>query len=81
MTRTLHLRHPSGLALSLSTFGAAWLSCEVPMADGSRRSVILQRAAVPGAAAQAAYLGATIGRYANRIGGSRVGRVYRGEAA
>ena len=74
MTRTLHLRHPSGLALSLSTFGAAWLSCEVPMADGSRRSVILQRAAVPDAAARAAFVGATIGRYANRIGGARITR-------
>lgn len=74
MTRTLHLRHPGGLALSLSTFGAAWLSCEVPLADGSRRSVILPRADMPDAATRAAYIGATIGRYANRIGGARITR-------
>jgi aldose 1-epimerase len=74
MTRTLHLRHPDGLALSLSTFGAAWLSCEVPLADGSRRRVILERTAMPDAAAARAYVGATIGRYANRIGGARITR-------
>jgi len=43
VTRTIHLRHPDGLTLVLSTRGAAWLSCEVAMPDGSRRSVILQR--------------------------------------
>lgn len=72
MTRTLHLQHPEGLTLSLSTLGAAWLSCEVPLADGSRRSVILPRAAQPDAAARSAYVGATVGRYANRIGQARI---------
>jgi galactose mutarotase-like enzyme len=74
VTRTLHLHHASGLALSLSTFGAAWLSCQVPLADGSRRQVILQRPARPDAATRRAYVGATIGRYANRIGQARITR-------
>ena len=74
MTRTLQLHHASGLALSLSTFGAAWLDCQVPLADGTRRRVILQRPAVPDAATRRAYVGATIGRYANRIGQARITR-------
>jgi aldose 1-epimerase len=74
VTRTLHLHHASGLALSLSTFGAAWLSCQVPLADGSRRHVILQRPALPDAATRRAYVGTTIGRYANRIGRARIAR-------
>ncbi|WP_280154161.1 galactose-1-epimerase [Piscinibacter sp. XHJ-5] len=72
MTRTIHLRHPQGLSLTLSTFGASWLSCRVPLADGSQRSVILERPALPDAAARSAYIGATIGRYANRIGSARI---------
>jgi aldose 1-epimerase len=74
MTRTLQLQHPSGLSLSLSTFGAAWLSCHVPLTDGSRRGVVLQRPARPDAAIRRAYLGATIGRYANRIGQAHIAR-------
>jgi aldose 1-epimerase len=70
----LRLRHPQGLALSLSTFGAAWLSCEVPMPGGTRRSVILERAPTPDAATRNAYIGATIGRYANRIGQACIAR-------
>jgi len=74
MTRTVTLRSASGLQLSLSTFGAAWLSCTVPLADGSRRGVILERIEPPDAATCRAFLGATIGRYANRIGHGRIAR-------
>lgn len=70
----LHLRHPEGLSLELSTLGATWLSCEVPMPDGTRRAVILRRTEEGSAGARAAYLGNTIGRYANRIGGARIAR-------
>lgn len=72
MTSAIHLQHPQGLTLSLSTLGAAWLSCDVPMPDGSRRGVILQRRDPPDAATTKAFLGATIGRYANRIGRGRI---------
>jgi len=72
MSDTLRLQADGGIALSLSTLGAAWLSCEVPMPDGTRRSVVLQRDDPPGEAARKAFLGATIGRYANRIGQARI---------
>ncbi|HEX6703749.1 MAG TPA: galactose-1-epimerase, partial [Albitalea sp.] len=79
-TDTLLLRHPDGLRLTLSARGATWLSCEVPMGDGSSRSVVLPRVEPPDAATRGAYLGATIGRYANRIGQGRIshgGRVWQ----
>src|SRR5687768_5920475 len=79
MTRKIRLQHPQGLTLSLSTLGAAWLSCEVPMPDGSRRDVILRRVEPPDDATRRAFVGATVGRYANRIGGARIthgGRVW-----
>jgi aldose 1-epimerase len=72
MTRTLRLAHPDGLSLTLGTLGASWLSCEVPMPDGARRRVILERPAQPDEATRRAYIGATVGRYANRIDGARI---------
>lgn len=74
MATRLRLQHPAGLSLSISSFGATWLSCQVPLPDGQRRDVILQRRDPPDPLAHRAYLGATIGRYANRIGGARIGR-------
>jgi aldose 1-epimerase len=70
----LHLRHPEGLALSLSTLGATWLSCDLPLPDGSRRAVILPRTEAGSAGARSAFLGATVGRYANRIAHARIER-------
>jgi aldose 1-epimerase len=78
MTRIVRLQHPGGLSLSLSTFGAAWLACDVPMAGGMHRSVVLPRVEPPDAATRGAYLNATIGRYANRIAGGRI--VHAGRA-
>jgi aldose 1-epimerase len=63
---------PEGLALTLTDLGATWLSCRVPMADGSRREVLLGCPTPQVQAQQTAYLGATIGRYANRIGNARI---------
>lgn len=72
MNAEIRLRQPGGLALALSTRGATWLSCEVPLPGGAARSVILQRAQMTGDAADQAYVGATIGRYANRIAQARI---------
>lgn len=47
--------------------GATWLSCRVPLGDGSCREVILGCATPADYRYQRAYLGAVIGRYANRI--------------
>lgn len=63
----LRLRHPEGLSLALSPHGATWLSCDVPMPDGTRRAVVLGCPMQARPMARHAYLGATIGRCANRI--------------
>lgn len=68
----IELEHPQGLALTLTGLGATWLSCRVPMPDGSRREVLLGCPTPQVQAQQTAYLGATIGRYANRIGNARI---------
>lgn len=69
----IHLEQPEcGLSLDLSPRGATWLACSLPMHDGSRRSVILERSSFDAEAADSAYIGATVGRYANRIGNARI---------
>ncbi|WKB53373.1 galactose-1-epimerase [Eleftheria terrae] len=73
----LTLRHPDGLELTLMDQGATWLSCKVPCADGQRREVLLGAPDAAAYQAQTAYLGATIGRYANRIGGARISHAGR----
>lgn len=65
------LRRDGGIALGIMSLGATWLSCTVPV-GGKRREVLLGRSFAREPLAQAAYLGATIGRYANRIGHARI---------
>jgi len=72
MAQTFRLQCPGGMALTLTDRGATWLACEVPMPNGQRRSVILQRAGIEDRSADSAFLGATVGRYANRIGQARI---------
>lgn len=74
-TDTLRLRGPEGLELTLAPFGATWRSCRVPLADGSVREVLLGCEDLHDPRCRQAYLGATVGRYANRI---RFGRIARG---
>lgn len=59
------LTHNSGLSISLNAFGASWTSCRIPLGD-ERREILLgcRETDLP---KQSAYLGATVGRYANRI--------------
>lgn len=68
------LEHECGTRLTLMDWGGTWLSCLVPLADGSRREVLLGCERLEDYFRQTAYLGATIGRYANRIGHSRFSR-------
>jgi aldose 1-epimerase len=70
--RRIELRDPQGLTLTLMDQGATWLSCHVPLADGTTREVLLGCASPQAYAQQTAFLGATIGRYANRIGHARI---------
>jgi aldose 1-epimerase len=68
----LNLISPEGLRLSLMDQGATWLSCQLPLPDGSHREVLLGCPNPKAYAQQTTYMGATIGRYANRIGHSRI---------
>ncbi len=72
--RVIQLSGEAGLTLSLMDVGATWLSCKVPMRDGSLREVVLGCQHPADYAKQTAYLGATVGRYANRIAHARITR-------
>jgi aldose 1-epimerase len=65
----LRLFHPSGQELSFTNLGATWVSWCVPEDWGSGRNVdvILGYDQLESYGQCKAYLGATIGRYANRI--------------
>jgi aldose 1-epimerase len=71
--RLIELAHPSGVRLTLMDWGATWLSCEVTAA-GAPREVLLGCGDLADYFRQTAYLGATVGRYANRIGKARFAR-------
>ncbi len=71
--RLIELSHASGVRLTLMDWGATWLSCLVKMGE-VEREVLLGCAKIPDYFTQTAYLGATIGRYANRIGRSQFSR-------
>lgn len=61
------LRNAGGMVATFMDWGATWLSARVPMADGSVREALLGCATPSDYLHQDAYLGATVGRYANRI--------------
>lgn len=65
------LRNKSGMTVTVADWGATLLSAEVPLADGSLRRPLLGCAKLEDYARRAAFLGASVGRYANRIGHSR----------
>ena len=68
--RVLLLGNGHGFRLALMDWGATWLSCQVPVSQMSRE-VVLGCQRLEDYLSQRAFLGATIGRYANRIGGAR----------
>lgn len=59
------LRNRSGMCLTFSPIGATWLSCQLPLPDHSVREVLLS-CQDPQQNSEA-FIGATIGRYSNRI--------------
>lgn len=61
------LRNQNGMVATFMDWGATWLSARVPMKDGSVREALLGCATPADYLQQNAYLGATVGRYANRI--------------
>ncbi len=58
----------------LMDWGATWLSCQVPLPEGEVREVLLGCTTPADYPRQQAYLGASIGRYANRIDHARLQR-------
>lgn len=82
--RTFTLRSPEGLTLRITDAGAAWMSCRVPLeagpvegdrtdgqGEGEGREVLLGYQTPADYLVQPGYLGAIVGRYANRIAGAR----------
>lgn len=67
--RLFTLTNANGMRLQFMDWGATWLSCKVPV-NGELREVLLgcKPQDYP---QQAAYLGSTVGRHANRIANSR----------
>lgn len=69
--RLLTLRNSAGMVVTLMDWGATLLSARIPMQDSSVREALLGCASPEQYPQQAAFLGASIGRYANRIADSR----------
>lgn len=69
--RRLVLGTPPGVVLTLLEFGATVHRLEVTGGDGVRRNVVLAHGDPGNYVGTGLYLGATIGRYANRIAGGR----------
>jgi len=68
------LERPGGLRIEVTDLGASWVSCDVPLRDGTRREVLLGYDKLERYLGGAGFFGATVGRYANRIGGARYRR-------
>jgi aldose 1-epimerase len=69
--RVFNLADGQGTSIAVSDLGATWLSCRVPLADGTQREVLLGRPTPAEHVSQGGYVGAVVGRYANRIAGAR----------
>ncbi|MFW0765284.1 galactose-1-epimerase [Trabulsiella odontotermitis] len=69
--RLLTLRNRAGMIVTLMDWGATLLSARIPLSDGSVREALLGCASPEQYPEQAAFLGASVGRYANRIADSR----------
>ncbi|WP_308560889.1 galactose-1-epimerase [uncultured Klebsiella sp.] len=67
----LTLRNDAGMTVTVMDWGATLLSAQVALADGSVREALLGCATPSDYTHQAAFLGASVGRYANRIANSR----------
>jgi aldose 1-epimerase len=66
---TFALQSADGLRIAVTSAGAAWMSCLVPVNDVARE-VLLGYPSAADYLTQPGYLGAIVGRYANRIAGA-----------
>ncbi|MFG0607271.1 galactose-1-epimerase [Vibrio mimicus] len=62
----IELTNQAGMRVVLMDIGATWLSCVIPVGD-EMREVLLGVNSMADFLRQGSYLGATVGRYANRI--------------
>ncbi len=65
----LQLAVPGGLSLRLLSTGASWVGCTLPLPEGGQREVLLGLDTPEAHRANRSYVGATVGRWANRIVG------------
>ena len=65
------LTNRQGMQIKLSNWGATWLSCIIPVGE-EKRELLLGCQSFEQYQQQDAYLGATIGRYANRIANAQI---------
>lgn len=63
--------HDSGAYIELTNFGATWVSAVIPDKSGHLSDVVLGYDNLEGYLYDEAYIGATVGRFANRIGNAR----------
>ena len=70
-TQLFVLKNAAGMQVAITNYGAYLLGAWVPDQKGSLTSVILGFADIDGLLKQRNYYGATVGRYANRIGGGK----------
>jgi aldose 1-epimerase len=74
----IELENSTGFSVGVHPYGASWISCRVPLADGTRREVLLGCTGEAGGEdgealrRQEAYLGACIGRFAGRLRNARL---------
>jgi aldose 1-epimerase len=64
---TLYTLKAGELQLSLSSYGAAWTSLVVPSKKKGKQDVLLGYSTMDGFLNDTAFMGVTVGRYANRI--------------
>ncbi|WP_058913609.1 galactose-1-epimerase [Entomohabitans teleogrylli] len=75
--RIITLRNSAGMLITMMDWGATLMSCRVPMKDDSVRETLPGCPSPEVYQQQSAFLGASVGRYANRIANSQY--VYNGE--
>lgn len=64
------LQGTDGRYIEVSNYGASWISCVVPDKNGLLGDVLLGYSSLDGYLSDTCYMGATIGRFANRIAGA-----------
>ncbi|WP_423139888.1 galactose-1-epimerase [Providencia alcalifaciens] len=67
--KVVALTNKQGMKIILSSLGASWVSCILPLASG-KRDIILGSPNMAAQMEQRVYFGATVGRVANRIANS-----------